>query len=106
MTPFQPLSGCGSGTALDVLKTQADYTETCEGKQQEGSQQDHDKDPRLQRVRRGRCLSRVGSCWGNELQEGRKLGVEAFFWRTWRAGKSYSSTENLGRVFSSQSRLA
>ena len=28
MTPFQPLSGCSSRTALDLLRRQADYTET------------------------------------------------------------------------------
>ena len=40
MTPFQPLYGRSSRTALDVLRSQADYTEIYEGEQQqEGSQQ-------------------------------------------------------------------
>ena len=39
---------------------------------------------------------------GDEMQEGGKFGV-AFLRRTWRAGKSFCSTEKLGRDFSSQS---
>ena len=80
---------------------------SCEGEQQqEGSQQTHDKDPRLQRVRRGRSLSRVGSCLEDEMQEGGKIPVKVFLRRTGRAGKSCSSTEKLGRVFTSQPSLA
>ena len=33
---------------------------------------------------------------GDETQEGGRFGVEAFLRRTWRAGKSFSSTEKLG----------
>ena len=42
---------------------------------------------------------------GGKMQEGGNFGVEVFLRRTWRAWKSFSSTETLGRVLSSKSWL-